>query len=98
MKNKRNFLHMGYPVLLLALSLFVFTGCDEKNDEEVIPGSVLLEFNLTWNGDDCAIGDVQNDHLDHPLRIDNLQMYLAPVEMRNDRGEWVEIKDVAILD
>jgi hypothetical protein len=98
MKNKRNFIRMRHHVLLLASALFVFTGCDEKPEEEVIPGSVLMEFNLTWNGDDCAIGDVQNDHLDHPLRIDNLQMYIAPVEMRNDRGEWVEIQDVALLD
>ena len=74
MKNKRNFIRMRHHVLLLASALFVFTGCDEKPEEEVIPGSVLMEFNLTWNGDDCAIGDVQNDHLDHPLRIDNLQM------------------------
>jgi hypothetical protein len=98
MKNPLKFSNYQVQAIALALALFTFISCDNKSEEEVLPGSVRMEFNLTWNGEECAVGGVQNDHLNHPLRIDNLQMYIAPVEIRNERGEWTEIQDVALLD
>ena len=84
---------------LLMTSLFaILSGCDCNEPENALPGEVLLEFSTSWNQEPFALGDVVTDHLNHPLRIDNLQMYIAPIEMRDDQGDWVEIKDVSLLD
>ena len=98
MKNARIFFEHKAQAIIMALAVLTFTSCDDKPEEEDLPGTIRLEYNLTWNGEECEIGDVQIYHLDHPVRLDNLQMYIAPVEIRNDRGEWIEIQDVALLD
>ena len=98
MKNHQNTNSFACMALLLASLTAILSGCDPNEHEDASPGEILLEFSTSWNQEPFALGDVVTDHLNHPLRIDNLQMYLAPIEMRNDQGDWVEIKDVSLLD
>ena len=98
MKNLFTFTVHHVQALAMALALFTFVSCDNNREEEVLPGSVRIEFNHKWNGEESGIGEVHNDHLNHPVRLDNLQMYIAPIELRNERGEWIEVLDVALVD
>ena len=84
--------------LLITSLIAVLSGCGPNDPEDASPGEILLEFSANWNQEPFALGDVVTDHMNHLLRIDNLQMYIAPIEMRNERGDWVEVEDVSLLD
>ena len=40
---------------------------------------------------------VEIDHNGYPVRVDNLQLYMAPVAFRSE-GEWTEGADVSLID
>lgn len=91
-------------ISLLRLCLVFLTmmavSCNLLREETVepVPGTLRLETGLVWENEPYALGQVVTDHLGHPLRLDNLQAYVAPIALRNATGEWVESDDVFLLD
>ena len=88
--------------LPLAFSLFilVLTGCDWFRTDtpvEPLPGEVRVNFELEWQGESYALEQVVTDHNGYPIRLDNLQLYVAPIGFRQE-GEWVETVDVSLVD
>jgi hypothetical protein len=64
---------------------------------EPLPGAIHVDFELEWQGESYALEQVVTDHNGYPIRLDNLQLYAAPIEFRKD-GEWVETTDVSLVD
>ena len=88
--------------LTLSFSLFtlVLTGCDWFRTEPPVtplPGEIHVNFELDWQNESYALEQVVTDHNGYPIRLDNLQLYIAPIAFRQD-GEWVEIMDVSLVD
>ena len=84
--------------ILFILGLTASCGLFRSEDIEPIPGTVRLETALQWNGENYAVGNVTADAFGHPFRLDNLQLYMAPVEFRSEDGEWVSSDDVFLID
>lgn len=61
-------------------------------------GSVRLDMDLTWESEPYAVQQVATDHNGYPVRLDNLQLYVAPLELRNNAGEWTTTDDVFLID
>ena len=82
------------------LTTLVMSSCNLFRPEfmEPIPGTLRVEVALAWNGTPHALGQVAPDHLGHPVRLDNLQLYVAPVELRDAEGQWQAIGDVFLVD
>ena len=55
-------------------------------------------MDLTWESEPYAVQQVATDHNGYPIRLDNLQLYVAPLELRNDAGEWTTTDDVFLID
>lgn len=90
-----------FQALVFALSAMAFTGCDwvwRDVDAPVIPGTVRFDLALDWNEEPHAIQTIAQDHLGHVVRIDNLQLYIAPIEFRNEFGEWIKGGEVFLID
>jgi len=83
---------------LFTLSLMASCGIFRSEDLEPIPGTVRFETALDWDGQAYAVGNIATDEFGHPLRLDNLQMYLAPIEFRSTDGTWTSSDDVFLLD
>ena len=85
---------------VFALLFIALTGCEKCNPEpEPLPdGSVRLDMDLTWESEPYAVQQVATDHNGYPIRLDNLQLYVAPVELRNSAGEWTTTDDVFLID
>ena len=84
--------------IILILGMTASCGLFRSEDIEPIPGTVRLETALQWNGENYAVGNVTADAFGHPFRLDNLQLYMAPVEFRSEDGEWVSSDDVFLID
>ena len=84
--------------ILFILGMTASCGLFRSEDIEPIPGTVRLETALQWNGENYAVGNVTADAFGHPFRLDNLQLYMAPVEFRSEDGEWVSSDDVFLID
>lgn len=84
--------------LIFALLFFALTGCEKCNPDPVLDGSVRVDLELAWEGEAYTVQQVTTDHNGYPIRLDNLQMYVAPVEFRNAEGVWVTTDDVFLLD
>lgn len=88
-------------VLTFALGILVFLGCDwvwRDVDAPIVPGTVRLDLALDWNEEPHAVETIAEDHLGHIVRIDNLQLYVAPIEFRNEFGNWIPGGEVFLLD
>lgn len=85
--------------LVFGLLVLVLTGCDRCNPEPPVstPGMARLDLELTWGDEAYVLEQVATDHNGYPVRLDNLQLYLAPVAFRSN-GEWVEGADVSLID
>lgn len=85
--------------LVFGLLVLVLTGCDRCNPEPPVstPGTVRIDLELTWGEEAYVLEQVATDHNGYPVRLDNLQLYLAPVAFRSN-GEWVEGADVSLID
>lgn len=81
---------IGWAVLLLS-------GCD-PNHADTAPGVLRLDVSLLWNGTPFVLGNVVADHMEHAVRLDNLQMYWSQLELRDDNGDWHSAEDVHLLD
>ena len=84
--------------IAFALMLFALTGCEKCNPEPVLDGAVEIDMALAWEGAPYAVQQVTADHNGYPIRIDNLQMYIAPVEFRDENGQWTDSLDVSLVD
>ena len=86
--------------LFIAFLTMSAISCNLLREEDVvpIPGTFRVESSLTWGNAPYTLGQVVTDHLGHPLRLDNLQAYVAPIALRNAAGEWMESDDVFLLD
>ena len=84
---------------VFGLFVLVLTGCDRCNPEPPVstPGMARLDLELTWGDEAYVLEQVATDHNGYPVRLDNLQLYLAPVAFRSN-GEWVEGADVSLID
>ena len=85
--------------LVIGLLVLVLTGCDRCNPEPPVstPGTARIDLELTWGEEAYVLEQVATDHNGYPVRLDNLQLYLAPVAFRSN-GEWVEGADVSLID
>ena len=85
--------------LVFGLLVLVLTGCDRCNPEPPVsaPGTARIDLELTWGEEVYVLEQVATDHNGYPVRLDNLQLYLAPVAFRSN-GEWVEGADVSLID
>jgi len=85
---------------ILIICSIALLGCEpwDADDLDPVPGSLSMQVALEWNDEPYAVGDVAEDHLGHPVRIDNLQCYIAPIEFREKDGEWITIDDVFLID
>ena len=85
--------------LFFGLLVLVLTGCDRCNPEPPVstPGTARIDLELTWGEEAYVLEQVATDHNGYPVRLDNLQLYLAPVAFRSN-GEWVEGADVSLID
>ena len=85
--------------LVFGLLVLVLTGCDRCNPEPPVytPGTARIDLELTWGEEAYVLEQVATDHNGYPVRLDNLQLYLAPVAFRSN-GEWVEGADVSLID
>ena len=85
--------------LVFGLLVLVLTGCDRCNPEPPVstPGTARIDLELTWGEEAYVLEQVATDHNGYPVRLDNLQLYLAPVAFRSN-GEWVEGADVSLVD
>ncbi len=86
-------------LLVFGLLVLVLTGCDRCNPEPPVstPGTARIDLELTWGEEAYVLEQVATDHNGYPVRLDNLQLYLAPVAFRSN-GEWVEGADVSLID
>ena len=84
---------------IFSLLVLVLTGCDRCNPEPPVstPGTARIDLELTWGEEAYVLEQVATDHNGYPVRLDNLQLYLAPVAFRSN-GEWVEGADVSLID
>ena len=85
--------------LVFGLLVLVLTGCDRCNPEPPVstPGTARIDLELTWGEEAYVLEQVATDHNGYPVRLDNLQLYMAPVAFRSN-GEWVEGADVSLID
>ena len=85
--------------LVFGLLVLVLTGCDRCNPEPPVstPGTARIDLELTWGEEAYFLEQVATDHNGYPVRLDNLQLYIAPVAFRSN-GEWVEGADVSLID
>lgn len=86
--------------LSFSLLILMLTGCDWFRTDppvEPLPGEVHVNFELEWEGVSYALEQVVSDHNGYPIRLDNLQLYIAPIAFRKD-GDWVETTDVSLVD
>lgn len=85
--------------LVFGLLVLVLTGCDRCNPEPPVstPGTARIDLDLTWGEEAYVLEQVATDHNGYPVRLDNLQLYIAPVAFRSN-GEWVEGADVSLID
>ena len=85
--------------LVFGLLVLVLTGCDRCNPEPAVstPGTARIDLELTWGEEAYVLEQVATDHNGYPVRLDNLQLYIAPVAFRSN-GEWVEGADVSLID
>lgn len=85
--------------LVFGLLVLVLTGCDRCNPEPPVstPGTARIDLELTWGEEAYVLEQVATDHNGYPVRLDNLQLYIAPVAFRSN-GEWVEGADVSLID
>jgi hypothetical protein len=80
------------PVILVLVS----AGCGwpYHTPNPDTPGTVRLDLALTWQGDAYEIGEEVTDHMAHPIRLDNLQMYFSSVALREvGTGNWIQPHD-----
>lgn len=86
-------------LFVFGLLVLVLTGCDRCNPEppETLLGTARMNLELAWGDEPYALEQVVTDHNGYPVRLDNLQLYLAPVAFRID-GEWFEGADVSLID
>jgi hypothetical protein len=82
------------PSLLTGLVWFAAlsaTSCSNPfwSNPNDIPGTIRLDVEATWNGAPIELGEVAMDHLGHNIQLQNLQMYISRVELRDLSGEWI---------
>ena len=94
--EKRNLV----PFVWIGLLMLILVGCTRPffwMDDDV-PGTFRMDAILEWEGQPYSLGMETEDHMNHPLRLDNLQMYISEVALRNEQGEWEKGDQVHLLD
>lgn len=88
-----------FSLPIIGLLVLVLTGCERCNPEQpvTLPGAAQINFELKWGEEAYALEQVATDHNGYPIRLDNLQLYVAPIAFRSD-GEWVEGAEVSLID
>lgn len=92
-------MHIRTSLPVCGLLILVLTGCDRCNPEPPVaePGTAEMNLELTWGDEAYTLEQVATDHNGYPVRLDNLQLYIAPVAFRSE-GEWTEGADVSLID
>lgn len=66
--------------------------------DDPVPGTLRLDMHLTWGGEPFALGQTATDHNGHTIRLENLQFYLAELELRDASGNWQTLEDIHLVD
>jgi hypothetical protein len=99
MSKSKAFIHtslVGFVLLTCCV-----TSCSDPFTfwSDDVPGTVRLDLHLTWKGEPFALNQKGEDHNGHVIRLENLQMYLSRISLRDElSGEWRALGDVHLVD
>lgn len=87
-------------IILGVLSFFlVLTGCNKDNDEQVGSSTLNVEVEFYYGEEDFNINQLYSyDSLDYILKIENLKMYLANLQLLDADGASHLLSEVTFIN
>jgi len=92
---KHNFRHIVLPIAII--SIFFIVGCNGCG-ENTSPAVVGLNTQITWGGENIAIGDTVIDFAGRQVRPEKLICYISNISLRQVDGNWISSESLDRLD